>query len=70
MFARLRARRSTYAISQPEMAKVVPHLHTTVTKDGKTYWHIHLKEGPSGLEMLVPKTGQTLPLAQFAMPAG
>lgn len=63
-------RDEAYAIPQPEMAKVVPHLHTTVTKDGKTYWHIHLKEGPSGLEMLVPKTGQTLPLAQFAMPAG
>lgn len=62
-------RDEAYAISQPKMAEVLPDLHTTVTKDGKAYWHIHLKEGRSGLEMVLPKTGKTLELKQFAIPA-
>lgn len=62
-------RDEAYAIPQPKIAEVLQHLHTTVTKDGKTYWHIHLKEGPSGLEMVLPKTGKTLELKQFAIPA-
>jgi hypothetical protein len=62
-------RDEAYAIPQPKMAEVLQYLHTTVPKDGKTYWHIHLKEGPSGLEMVLPKTGKTLQLKQFAIPA-
>lgn len=61
-------RDEAYAIPQPKMAEVLQDLHTTVTKDGKTYWHIHLKEGQSGLEMVLPKAGKTLELKQFAIP--
>lgn len=61
-------RNEAYAIPEPQMAKILPHLHTTAPKDGKIYWHIHLKEGVGGLELLIPKTGQTLPLSPFALP--
>lgn len=62
-------RDTAYAIPQSVMAGILAHLHTTVPKDGKTYWHVHLKEGQSGLEMVIPKTSQALPLTQFAIPA-
>jgi hypothetical protein len=61
-------RDEAYAIPQPEMARIMPHLHTTMPKDGKVYWHIHLKDEANGLEIVIPKTGQSLPLAPFAIP--
>ena len=62
-------RDEAYAIPQTEMKTILPHLHSTAPKDGKIYWHIHLKEGAAGLELLIPKNGQTLPLGPFAFPA-
>ena len=62
-------RDTAYAIPQSVMEGVLAHLHTTVPKDGKAYWHVHLKDGPNGVEMVIPKTSQALPLAQFGIPA-
>jgi hypothetical protein len=33
--------------------------------DDKLYWHIHLKETPKGIEILLPKKGAPLSLEPF-----
>lgn len=62
-------RDEAYAIPRSEIVKVLPQLHTTTPKDGKVYWHIHLKEGAEGLELLLPNADRNMPLKQFAIPA-
>lgn len=54
-----------FAIPRATMTQVIPYLNTT-TKDGNTYWHIHIAERNGELEMLVPKRGDTMPLKDFA----
>src|SRR3569623_202275 len=58
-----------FAIPRAEMTELLPHLHTT-TKDGNSYWHIHIVQRSGGLEMLIPKRGDTMPLSKFAFRAG
>lgn len=60
-------RDEAYGIPRTEMDALLPFLHTTTTKEGSTYWHIHVAERSDGLEMLVSKRGQTLQLAPFAL---
>ncbi len=61
-------REEAYAIPRQEMEVVLPYLHTTTAKDGKAYWHIHLKEGHGGLEMVIPNTAENLKLQKFVIP--
>lgn len=62
-------RDEAYAIPRSEIVRVLPQLHTTTPKDGKIYWHIHLKEGPDGLELLLPNADRNMQLRRFAIPA-
>jgi hypothetical protein len=49
-----------YAISHPTIESLLPSLNTT-TKDGITYWHIHLREDQGKTYLVVPR-GQNLDL--------
>lgn len=60
-------RDEAFAIPRADMANILPYLHTTTTKESSSYWHIHVAERPGGLELLVPKRGDTLPLSPFAI---
>lgn len=60
-------RDEAYAIPRDEITRLLPFLHTTTTKEGGTYWHIHITEKPGGLELLVPKQSNGLRLDQFSV---
>jgi hypothetical protein len=53
-----------YAIPHGTMKQLLPLLHTTSSKPGGSYWHVHLVERPGGLAMSVPK-GEPLALQPF-----
>lgn len=43
-------------------------LNTTTTKDGHTYWHIHIMEDVNGRYSIpLPKSGSTMPLDEFRL---
>jgi hypothetical protein len=60
-------RGEAYAIPNSTLRPLLPYLNTT-TKDGGTYWHIHLAERNGGVELLVPKRGDNLSLRALALP--
>ncbi len=46
-------------------------LNTTTTKDGETYWHVHLTEVVAGrYAMLLPKRSKSLPLDDYRVTVG
>jgi len=60
-------RGEAFAIPVATLKPLLSFLNTTTTKEGNTYWHIHLAERPGGLELLVPKRDENLPIQQFAV---
>ncbi|RYD68598.1 MAG: hypothetical protein EOP58_00105 [Sphingomonadales bacterium] len=61
-------RSEAFVIPVDELKPLLPFLNTTTTKEGSTYWHIHLVERASGVEMLVPKRSDNLSVQAFALP--
>ncbi|MBV9654267.1 MAG: hypothetical protein JOZ42_06855 [Acetobacteraceae bacterium] len=59
-----------FAIPLRTIREVLPYLNTTTTH--KTYWHVHITQGPSGqLELLLPKAkSANLNLSQFEVHLG
>jgi hypothetical protein len=57
-------RETAFAVPHAAMKPLLPALHTTTTKSGITYWHIHLIEHGAGLAISVPKS-TSLELAPF-----
>ncbi len=56
-----------FVIPTEVMSEKLPHLNTT-TRNGKTYWHIHIQRPePDTYRMFVPKTGEHLDLTSFIM---
>jgi hypothetical protein len=56
-----------FVIPSEVMGEKLPHLNTT-TRNGKTYWHIHIQRpDPDRYRMFVPKTGEHLDLTPFMM---
>lgn len=58
-----------FAIPHNVMKPLLPLLHTTSTKPGGTYWHVHIVQQPGGVAMSVPK-GQPLALQPFQFAVG
>jgi hypothetical protein len=58
-----------FAIPHGVMKSLLPLLHTTSTKPGGAYWHVHIIQQPSGFAMSVPK-GQPLALQPFQFAIG
>lgn len=54
-----------YAIDHSTMLALLPFLNTTTTKEGSTYWHVHLREDGSKTLLVVPKR-DPLDLTPFA----
>ncbi|HEX3496231.1 MAG TPA: hypothetical protein VHT02_03495, partial [Methylocella sp.] len=55
---------SGFAIPFATIHPLVEALNTTQLED-KVYWHIHLKEAPMGIAMLLPKKGPPLSLEPY-----
>jgi hypothetical protein len=55
---------TAFAIPFTTMHPLVDALNTTQLED-KIYWHIHLKETPKGIEIILPKKGTLLSLEPF-----
>lgn len=53
-----------FAIPHATLQPLLPLLHTTASKPGGAYWHVHIVERAGELAMAVPK-GQPLPLKPF-----
>jgi hypothetical protein len=53
-----------FAIPQARMKALLPLLHTTASKPGGSYWHVHVLEQAGSFAMSVPK-GESLPLRPF-----
>ncbi len=60
-------RNEAYAIPHAYMAALLSSLNTTTTKDGSAYWHVHVTERGRGLEIMLPKNGNTFPLASYTL---
>lgn len=60
-------RGEAFAIPLASITPLLTFFNTTTTKDGSTYWHIHLVEREQGVELLVPKGGANLSLQPFAV---
>jgi hypothetical protein len=58
-----------FAIPHNVMKPLLPLFHTTSTKPGGTYWHVHIVQQPGGFAMSVPK-GQPLALQPFQFEVG
>lgn len=58
-----------FAIPVGVMRQHLPHLNTTVTADGKQYWHVKLLEPrPGQYALQLPNVGSSLPLAPYRLP--
>jgi hypothetical protein len=55
---------SAFAVPRHVIVSLLDRLNTTETDRGTMYWHIHLAEGPSGLELIVPR-GANLSLTPY-----
>lgn len=55
---------AAFAVPHTAMKPLLPLLHTTTSKPGNAYWHVHLIEQASGLAISVPKS-EPLNLEQF-----
>ena len=60
-------RGEAFAIPISAIKSVLPLLNTTTAKDGGTFWHIHLADRPTGMELLVPKRSDNLAIQQFSL---
>ena len=61
-----------FAIPVDVMRQHLPQLNTTVTPDGKRYWHVKVLEPrPGHYALQLPNVGSSLPLAKYrvALPA-
>jgi hypothetical protein len=56
-----------FAIPRDVIRSVLPHLHQSI-RDSGAYWHIHLVERKTGIEILIPNSPTGLPLEQFGLP--
>jgi hypothetical protein len=57
-----------FAVPQKALHAHLEALNTTTTKDGYTYWHIHMGETDSGhYAVLLPKRSGTLALDEFRL---
>ena len=57
-----------YVLPHAEIARHLPDLNTTTTSDGRTYWHIKLKDGgKSGMELILQGDGRRKPISEFAL---
>jgi hypothetical protein len=55
-----------FAVPRTVLHPLLETLHTTTTKDGHVYWHIHLiDQANQAFAMRLPKKGSALPLGQY-----
>ena len=57
-----------YVLPHAEITRHLSDLNTTTKSDGKTYWHVKLKDDErSGMELILPGDNSRKPISRFAL---